>query len=312
MPRLLEEFAHARIRTSAAEIQVRIAGDGPPLLLLHGYPQTHLMWHRVAPVLARDFTVVLTDLRGYGDSSKPASGPRSANYAKRAMALDQVEVMAALGYTRFLLCGHDRGALVASRLALDHPAQVTRLAVLDSLPAPLAARPLAAAAALRHFHCQFLAQPYPLPERMIGADPEAWLRSRLAAWCRTRRAFHPHAVADYVRCFSRPEAIRASCDDYRAATGIDLEHDGTGSQVLAMPLLVLWGAQGILAQQQDVLRAWRPYAHAVRGVALPCGHFLAEEAPQATWEQLTEFFLALPTAPPKPARPAANAPRAAG
>lgn len=307
MATLFPGFARARFRTTGAEIHARVSGDGPALLLLHGYPQTHAMWHRLAPVLARDFTVVAADLRGYGDSSRPPGGARSANYAKRAMAQDQVEVMAALGFDRFMVAGHDRGARVAHRMALDFPDRIERLAVLDIVPTREVFAQVDQETAMRYFHWFFLAQPHPLPERMIGADPERWLRSRLAAWSRTRRAFSPDVVAEYLRCFSHPDAIRASCDDYRAAAGIDLEHDRADARQVTVPLLVLWGALGFVGQHYDVLAEWRKRAAAVSGQALECGHFLPEERPRETCDLLTEFFLA--TAPRRHAPPDVSVPR---
>ena len=307
---LFPGFARARIRTSGAEIHVRLAGEGPPLLLLHGYPQTHAMWHRIAPVLARDFTVVVTDLRGYGDSSRPPSGQRCANYAKRMMAQDQVEVMAALGFDRFMVAGHDRGGRVVHRMALDHPDKVQRAAVLDIVPTLQVFDQVDQETATRYFHWFFLAQPHPLPERMIGADPEHWLRGRLAAWSRTRRAFNPQVVAEYVRCFSHPDSLRATCDDYRAAAGIDLEHDRAETRRIVAPLLVLWGALGFVGQHYDVLQGWQAVADDVRGSGLPCGHFVPEEQPLETCNRLTEFFLGA-TEPRTHARPDATAHHAA-
>lgn len=288
----LQDFAKARIRTRGIEICARVAGEGPPILLLHGYPQTHLMWHKIAPQLARDFTVVLTDLRGYGESSKPPSGPRAVNYAKREMAIDQVGVMHALGFDQFMVAGHDRGGRVAHRMAIDHPKVVTRLAVLDIIPTRAMFDELDTETALRYFHWFFLAQPHPLPERMIEADPEAWLKGRLSAWSRVKRSFSPAVMREYVRAFNHPEAIRASCDDYRAAAGIDLLHDRERRGLLQQPLLVLWGELGFVGQHYDVLSYWRMLARDVEGEALPCGHFLPEEAPQASLERLTEFFMA--------------------
>lgn len=301
MSQFFPGFARARFRTSGAEINARISGDGPALLMLHGYPQSHVMWHRLAPVLARDFTVVACDLRGYGDSSRPPAGAHCANYAKRAMAQDQVEVMAALGFDRFMVVGHDRGGRVAHRMALDFPERVERLAVLDIVPTLGVFEGVDQETAMRYFHWFFLAQPRPLPERMIGADPEQWLRGRLAAWSRTRRAFHPAAVAEYLRCFGNPDVIRATCDDYRAAAGIDLEHDRADARRLLQPLLVLWGTLGFVGAHYDVLAEWRKRAERVSGQGLACGHFLPEEQPRATCDLLTEFFSAareLPTRVP--------------
>jgi haloacetate dehalogenase len=311
MPSLYPDFANARIKTSGAEIFARVAGDGPPLLLLHGYPQTHAMWHRVAPILARDFTVVLTDLRGYGDSSRPSSGHQSQHYSKRQMAMDQIEVMEALGFPQFMVAGHDRGARVAHRMALDHSDRVIRLAVLDIVPTRVVFEKVDQETAMRYFHWFFLSQPHPLPERMIAEDPERWLKGRLAAWSRTKRAFPPHIVSEYLRCFSQPECIRATCDDYRAATGIDLEHDRESNKKLSMPTLVLWGEQGFVGQHYDVLKEWKEFAIQLQGQGLPCGHFLPEEQPQRTSDGLTEFFLASATTPLKRAQPSVSVRRAA-
>jgi len=311
MPTLYPEFASARIRTSGAEIFARIAGDGPPLLLLHGYPQTHAMWHRIAPILSRDFTVVMTDLRGYGDSSRPSSGHQSQHYSKRAMAADQVEVMEALGFQKFMVAGHDRGGRVAHRMALDHADRISRLAVLDIVPTRVVFEKVDQETALRYFHWFFLSQPHPLPEHMIAQDPEKWLKGRLTAWSRTKRAFPPHIVREYVRCFSHPDCIRATCDDYRAAAGIDLEHDRESQHKLAMPLLVLWGELGFVGRHYDVLKEWRDYATQVEGQGLACGHFFPEEQPQDTCDALTEFFLASATAPLKRVRPTVNVRHAA-
>jgi haloacetate dehalogenase len=313
MTQFFPNFAQARIRTRNVDIFARVAGEGPPLLLLHGYPETHVMWHKIAPQLARDFTVVLTDLRGYGASSKPSSGQRAEHYAKREMALDQVEVMRSLGFKTFMVAGHDRGGRVAHRMAIDHPEVVTRLAVLDIIPTEAVFADVDRETALRYFHWFFLAQPHPLPERMIEADPESWLKGRLTAWSRTRRAFSPAAVREYLHAFSQKDAIRASCDDYRAAAGIDLVHDAESRALLRQPLLALWGELGFVGQHYDVLSYWRAVAREVEGFALPCGHFLPEEAPQATLERLTEFFMGgVTTAPRKRVQPSANARPAAG
>jgi haloacetate dehalogenase len=274
------------------KIFARIGGDGPPLLLLHGYPETHLCWRKIAQPLAERFTVVAADLRGYGDSSKPGGGERHANYAKRAMAQDQVEVMRALGFERFRLVGHDRGGRVAHRLALDHPDRVERLAVLDIAPTATMYRATDRAFAQAYYHWFFLIQPFDLPERLIGADSAYYLRRSLAAW--SRGAFEDEVVADYVRCFASPGAIHATCEDYRAAAGIDLEHDAADAAAgrrLRVPLLALWGGQGVVGRLFDVAATWRAVSDAeVRGRDLPCGHFLPEEKPQETLAALLEFL----------------------
>ncbi|GAB4432813.1 MAG: alpha/beta hydrolase [Chloroflexi bacterium OHK40] len=289
---ILAGFQQRRINTGYLDLNVAIGGAGPPLLLIHGYPQTHAMWHKVAPRLAATFTVVAPDLRGYGDSAKPPGGPDHAGYSKRAMAADMVALMATLGFTRFAVAGHDRGARVTHRLCLDHPERVSRAAVLDIAPTytmfTTADREFGAA----YYHWFFLSQPFDLPERLIGADPAYYLRKKLAQWGRDESAFTPEALAEYIRCFSNPETIHATCEDYRAAATIDLVHDEADlGRRINCPLLVLWGGKGFIGKKYDVLGVWRERAEDVRGWALPCGHFLPEEAPDATCTALREHLL---------------------
>jgi haloacetate dehalogenase len=284
-------FEHRRIETSGASINLVTGGSGPPLLLLHGYPQTHLMWRKLAPLLAAEFTVVVPDLRGYGDSSKPPAGPEHANYGKRALAQDQVETMAALGFERFAVAGHDRGARVAHRLARDHPARVERLALLDIVPTLYRFETIDQKAATSSFHWFFLIQGGGLPERLIGAEPEFFLRHMLGSWARDPSAFEPAVFAEYLRCFSNPETIRATCDEYRAGATIDLVHDRADrGRRLSMPLLVLWGQRSAQGSGYDVLAVWREHAENVSGRAVNSGHFLPEEAPEETYRALREFF----------------------
>ncbi len=284
-------FAQRRVKTPDVTINAVCGGAGPPLLLLHGYPQTHTMWHKLAPLLARRFSVVAADLRGYGDSDKPPGDPEHATYSKRAMARDMVELMAALGHQRFAVAGHDRGARVTHRLCLDHPATVTRAAVLDIAPTYTMFASADKTFGDAYYHWFFLSQPYDLPERLIGADPAYYLRLKLSRWGRDDAAFSAAAVAEYVRCFSDPAAIHATCEDYRAAATIDLAHDEADlGRKITCPLLVLWGGKGFIARQYDVLGVWRERAVDVRGHALPCGHFLPEEAPEATFAALDAFF----------------------
>jgi haloacetate dehalogenase len=289
---MFEGFAERRIRTTHAEIHLRLGGDGPPLLLLHGYPQTSAMWHRVAPALAGRFTVVAADLRGYGASSKPPSGPDHAAYSKRAMAADMVEVMAALGFPAFAVAGHDRGGRVGHRMALDHPAVVTRLAVLDIVPTHTMWQRMGKELALATYHWLFLAQPDGLPEKLIGADPAWWVREALRRWAGDLEAFAPEAVAEYLRCFSDPAAIHASCEDYRAGATVDDQLDAAdlGRRRIACPLLVLWGDRGIAREAEGPLAAWRPWADDVRGEGIRAGHFLPEEAPTETLAALDAFL----------------------
>ena len=282
MPDLFPGFATHDVETSGARIHARVGGSGPPVLLLHGYPQTHAIWHRVAPRLAERFTVVLADLRGYGDSEKPASAADHAPYAKRAMARDQVEVMEALGFEAFHLVGHDRGGRVGHRLALDHPARVKTLTVLDIAPTRHMYEKGGFDFARAYYHWYFLVQPEPLPERLIGADPEFFLRDKLGRGRAGLAPFAPAALAEYLRCFRDPAAIHALCEDYRAAAGIDLEDDRADEAArVEAPLLALWGEHGVVHRCFDVLAAWRERARSVSGRPLACGHYIPEEAPDA-------------------------------
>ncbi|MBH0779828.1 alpha/beta fold hydrolase [Nocardia bovistercoris] len=286
---LFEGFDQRRVPTGdGVEINVRTAGGGPPLLLLHGYPQTHVAWHKVAPALARSFTVVIPDLRGYGDSGKPDDDSTASAYSKRAMALDQVEVMRALGFSRFAVAGHDRGGRVVHRLCLDHPEAVSAAAVLDIVPTRHAYATVGREMASSYFHWFFLAQPGGLAERLIGAEPDLWLERMLGV---QQGYFDPAALAEYRRCFRDRDTIRASCADYRAAAGIDLEHDAADAErKLSCPLLVLWGASGFVGNYYDPLAAWRVVADRVEGAALPSGHFPCEQAPRETSAALIDFF----------------------
>ncbi|MFI5735336.1 alpha/beta fold hydrolase [Kribbella sp. NPDC051587] len=284
-------FSYQKIDADGIEINCAVAGSGPPLLLLHGYPQTHAIWHHVAPALAADYTVVLTDLRGYGDSAKPAPTAGDHEYSKRAMARDQLLVMRSLGFDRFGLVGHDRGGRVAHRLALDSPEAVSKLAVLDIVPTRHTFENADLAFGLGYFHWFFLAAGNGIPERLIGGDPEFWITARMNARHHGGSAFDPAAMREYIRCFSDPAAIAASCADYRAAAGVDLAHDraDTGRR-LAMPLLALWGEHGFVGGNYDVLTVWSEYAADVRGRALPCDHYLPEEQPALVVESLRDFF----------------------
>lgn len=288
---MFEGFTARRFTTGGADIDAVIGGSGPPLLLLHGYPQTHVMWHKVAPALAQKFTVVAPDLRGYGDSSKPPGDPRHERYSKRALAQDQVEVMEQLGHKRFAVAGHDRGARTAHRMALDHAERVVRVALLDIIPTYEVWQRSNKNHAWSAFHWYFLSQDADLPETMIGADPAFWLKKMLANWGGDMAAFTPAAMAEYVRCFSDPAAIHATCEDYRAGRTIDVEIDESDlSRKIACPLLVLWGEKRGIARAHDVLGIWRTRAADVRGRPLACGHFLPEEAPDETARELSTFF----------------------
>jgi haloacetate dehalogenase len=284
-------FEQRRITTAGAEINLVTGGSGPPLLLLHGYPQTHVMWRKIAPRLAQDFTLVIPDLRGYGDSSKPPGGPDQTAYSKRALAQDQVETMAALGFERFRVAGHDRGARVTHRLLRDHPEHIERAALLDIVPTLYRFETLDQKAATGSYHWFFLIQPSPFPERLIGGEAEFYLCWTLGLYRNPPAALEPEAFAEYLRCFSNPETIRATCDEYRAGAGIDLDHDRADrGRKVAMPLLVLWGRRSGQGSGYDVLAVWREHAENVIGRAIDSGHFLPEEAPEATCEALLDFF----------------------
>jgi haloacetate dehalogenase len=288
---MFEGFATSRVDTGEVEIHVRHGGKGPPLLLLHGYPETHVMWHKLAAALAERFTVVAPDLRGYGDSGKPPGDADHRTYSKRAMAADQIALMRALGFERFDVVGHDRGARVVHRLCLDHPEGVGRAAVLDILPTATMYETTDKAFATAYFHWFFLIQRYDLPERLIGHDPDYWIDTLLGAWGRCRDAFAPEAVAEYKRCFRDAAAIHATCEDYRAGATVDLDDDAADAERrVEWPLLVLWGADGVVGRRYDVLAAWREKARDVCGAALPGGHFLPEEAPADTLAQLLAFL----------------------
>lgn len=288
---MLEGFTPRRVNSGGVEINLRTGGEGPPLLLLHGYPQTHVAWHRIAPVLAEHFTVVLPDLRGYGDSAKPPGGHRHSAYAKRALAEDQVRVMETLGFSRFRVAGHDRGARVAHRLCLDHPERVERAAVIDIVPTTTVYEQTDMAMATAYFHWFFLIQPADLPERLIGADPDHWF-DRIVHLRPGGEPFDPVALAEYKRCFREPAAIHATCEDYRAGATIDLEHDTlSAGRPIECPLLVLWGEDGFVGRRYAPLAAWRRHAVDVRGAALPGGHFLLDESPEETLDALLPFML---------------------
>jgi haloacetate dehalogenase len=280
---VFEGFSTQDVEAGGGTIRVRMAGEGPPLLLLHGYPQTHAMWHRVAPRLASTRTVVATDLTGYGDSS---AAPHDDGYSKRAMASTQVAVMRALGFERFAVAGHDRGARVAYRMALDHPEVVTRLAVLDVVPTSEMYRRTDMRMALGAWHWFLLPQPAPLPERMLAADPVGALIGSRAA------LFAPEALAEYERCLQDPEVVHAICEDYRAGAGIDRELDeadeAAGTRI-ACPVLALWGATGPVARL-GAEEVWRRWADDLTVAELPCGHHLPEEAPEETVGHLDAFF----------------------
>jgi haloacetate dehalogenase len=292
---LFPGFTIENLGISAGVIRLRRGGSGPPLLLLHGNPQSHLMWHRVAPTLAEGFTVICPDLRGYGSSFKPPATSNHAPYAKRAMAADMVEVMRHFGHEQFYVVGHDRGGRVAHRLALDHPERVTRLAVLDIIPTIEHFERTDMAFALGYYHWFWFAQPHPFPEVLINAAPEAWFAAHTSREPKPPGFFHPDALADYLDAARRPDTIVGMCEDYRAAASIDLEHDRASRDAgikVQCPMLVLWGAQGKISQWYRPLEIWRGYCAAeVRGGAVDSGHYLAEERPAEVLRHLESFLL---------------------
>jgi haloacetate dehalogenase len=283
-------FEPIRIATSGAEINGVVGGSGPPVLLLHGWPQTHLEWRHVAPALADRFTLVATDLRGYGDSSKPPEGDNHAGYSKRAMAQDQVEVMRQLGFERFAVVGHDRGGRVACRMALDHPQAVTRLALLDIVPTRTVYAQVSRNLATWYFHWFFLIQPAPLPEMLLAGPAEPFLRN-FAFSGLIPEVIDEAVFAEYVRCFAEPQTLHAMCEDYRAGASIDLQHDEADlATTLRCPTLVLWGVHGAMHRLFDVLGTWQPRAPEARGKALPAGHWLPEECAQEVTAALGDFL----------------------
>ncbi|HKQ32385.1 MAG TPA: alpha/beta hydrolase [Thermodesulfobacteriota bacterium] len=289
-----KNFQKTKIKTTGAEINLVHGGEGKPLLLLHGYPETHVMWYTTAPRLAERFHVVCMDLRGYGDSSKPESSPDHSTYSKRAMAGDCVEVMESLGYKSFFAAGHDRGGRVTHRMALDYPDRVQAACVMDIAPTHTMFTRADKAFATGYYHWFFLIQPDGLPEKMIGCDPEYYLMEKLKRWSAPGAVFDEAAVREYVRCFSDPAAIHASCEDYRAAATIDLVHDEEDfDKKIECPLLVLWGAKGFINRTYDVIGTWKEKAANVRGKTLDCGHFLPEEKPDEVSAELIKFFLSI-------------------
>jgi len=289
---VFEGFEEFNVRTSDGMVHGRRGGDGPPVLLLHGIPETHLMWHAVAPRLAEAFTVVATDLRGFGDSAAPPSTPDHAPYSMREIAREQVEAMASLGHDRFAVVGHDRGARCAYRMALDHPETVERLAVLDIVPTGDAYARADAEFSLGYWVWSFLAAPAPVPERLIAADPALLVNHMLDSWSEVPDAFPAELRAEYVRPFTDPGTVHAICEEYRAAATLDLAHDEAdrGRRKIMCQTLALWSASGAVAQWYEPLGIWRHWCDRVEGAAMDAGHFLAEEAPDETARRLLDFL----------------------
>jgi len=288
---LFPGFIKRKVRTSGAAINLVTAGEGPPVLMLHGYPQTHAIWHKVAPPLARDYTVVCADLRGYGDSSKPKGIPGHANYSKRAMALDMVEAMEALGFLKFHVVGHDRGGRVGHRMARDHGRRVQTLTVLDISPTLKMYQSTDMSFARAYYHWFFLIQKEPLPERLLAGHVPWYILGRLGRGKSGLKHFDKRALAEYVRAFRDPRTIHATCEDYRAAATIDLVHDRKNLKTkIKIPVLALWGKHGVVEALFDCLADWREVASDVRGRALACGHFIPEEKPKELLAELRRFL----------------------
>jgi len=290
---MFDGFERRRIAVGDCDLNVTLGGAGPPLLLLHGFPQTHAIWHAVAPRLARRFRLVIPDLPGYGDSKGPPPDEAHVNYSKRALGRTMVELMAALGHRQFMLAGHDRGGRVGYRMALDHPDRVGRFAAVDIIPTLAAWERMDWTRALDGYHWLLLAQPAPLPERLIGGDPDFYVHHLLGRWAGRSDALDAAAVAEYVRHFRKPSVIAAACADYRAGAAVDVAHDRADRDAgrrIRCPVLVLWG-RGFLAKKAgSPLAVWREWADQATEVALDCGHFVVEEEPAAAAGALEEFF----------------------
>ncbi|WP_457300137.1 alpha/beta fold hydrolase [Phyllobacterium sp. P5_D12] len=289
--KLMHGFRYERIRTAGAEINVAIGGEGPPLLLLHGNPLTHVSWHRIAPALAKSFTVVAPDLRGYGDSSKPDGKEDHSAYSFRAMAQDNAEVMSHFGFEKFQVAGHDRGARAAFRMALDFPDRVERLASLDIVPTYHALTNVTLGWGLEAYHWFFMAQKAPFPEKLLTADLDYYIDYKLNKKGVGLEIFSPEAMAEYKRC-TTPEQIHAVCEDYRATVSVDLAMDTAdfGKRTINCPVLVLWGSNSHCGRHFAPLEAWRPWAPDMRGWAMPTGHYPAEQRPDLVYDAFWKFF----------------------
>jgi haloacetate dehalogenase len=290
---MFEGFTDASVHVDGVRIHAVKGSRGPALLLLHGHPQTHAIWHKVVPTLTAHFTVVAADLRGYGDSGKPQGAADHANYSKRRMALDQVELMRSLGFASFAVIGHDRGGRVAARMAIDHPDAVTQLVTLDVAPTAAMYEQTSFEFASAYWHWFFLVRPAPFPETLIRADPDLYLKQTIGARSAGLAPFTPAAYAEYLRCLSDPGTAHGICEDYRASITIDLEHDRAdlaAGKRIACPFLALWGAQGVVGKCFEPLTEWRRWSADVSGEALPCGHYIPEEAPALLLERVMPFL----------------------
>ncbi|MCX4163409.1 MULTISPECIES: alpha/beta fold hydrolase [Paraburkholderia] len=293
---MFNDFQPVAVEVDGITIRAVRGGHGPALLLLHGHPQTHAIWHKVAPTLAKQFTVIAADLRGYGDSSKPPGLSDHSNYSKRRMAQDQVDLMRSLGFDSFAVIGHDRGGRVAARMALDHPHTVERLVTLDVAPTLAMYEQTSLEFARAYWHWFFLVRPAPFPETLIRADADLYLKQTIGARSAGLKPFTGEAYAEYLRCLQDPATAHGICEDYRASIGIDLEHDRAdlaAGREIECPFVALWGADGVVGQCFDPLAEWRRWSRDVSGAALPCGHYIPEEAPEVLLERVLPFLQGL-------------------
>ena len=287
---MFENFDLKSIEVNGVNINYRIGGKGYPLLLLHGYPQSHILWREMAPLFAKNYTVICSDLRGYGDSDKPKSDKKHFTYSKKNMAKDQYELMKKLGFDKFCLVGHDRGGRVAHRMAIDYPDSITKISVLDIVPTSHVFENTNAILARRYYHWFFLIQPYPYPETLIGNDPEYYIKSKLQMWGSNSNYLTDDIIKEYIRCFT-PDAIHASCEDYRAGANIDLiHHKEDFDKKIICPLQVLWGKTAMVEELYNPIKVWKEWANNVEGHSINCGHFLPEEKPLETYEAIINFL----------------------
>ena len=287
---MFKNFKQDIIEVNGVNINYKIGGKGEPLLLLHGYPQSHVLWRKIAPLFAENYTVICSDLRGYGDSDKPQSDKTHLAYSKKTMGLDQNELMKKLGFNEYFLVGHDRGGRVAHRMAIDFKENIKKISVLDIVPTSHVFKNTNAILAKRYYHWFFLIQSYPLPETMIGNDPEYYIRSKLQMWGANNEYLTEEIIQEYLRCFTT-ETIQASCEDYRAGASIDLvHHEEDFDKKISCPLQVLWGSKATLEELYDPIKIWKEWALHVEGQSIDCGHFLPEESPVETYNAIINFF----------------------
>ena len=287
---MFKNFKQDIIEVNGVNINYKIGGKGEPLLLLHGYPQSHVLWRKIAPLFAENYTVICSDLRGYGDSDKPQSDKKHLTYSKKTMGLDQNELMKKLGFKEYFLVGHDRGGRVAHRMAIDFKENIKKISVLDIVPTSHVFKNTNAILAKRYYHWFFLIQSYPLPETMIGNDPEYYIRSKLQMWGANNEYLTEEIIQEYLRCFTT-ETIQASCEDYRAGASIDLvHHEEDFDKKISCPLQVLWGSKATIEELYDPIKVWKEWALHVEGQSIDCGHFLPEESPVETYNAIINFF----------------------